>query len=49
MDFGDIFWEVYFINKGLLWFYYISDDGREIMGFVFYEGMMVGLYESFFG
>ena len=49
VDFGDISREVYFINKGLLRFYYISDDGREITGFVFQEGMMAGSHESFFG
>ncbi len=49
VDFGDIAREVYFINKGLLRFYYITDDGREVTGFVFQEGMMAGAHESFFG
>ena len=48
VDFGDIAREVYFINKGLLRFYYITEDGREITGFVFQEGMMAGSHESFF-
>ncbi|MBX2875449.1 MAG: Crp/Fnr family transcriptional regulator [Saprospiraceae bacterium] len=49
VDFGDVAREVYFVNKGLLRFYYIADDGREITGFVFQEGMMAGSHESFFG
>lgn len=48
VDFGEIAREAFFINKGLLRFYYIADDGREITGFVFQEGMMAGSHESFF-
>lgn len=48
VDFGEIAKEVFFINQGLLRFYYISDDGREITGFIFQEGMMAGSLESFF-
>lgn len=48
VDFGEIAKEAFFINKGLLRFYYISDDGREITGFIFQEGMMAGSHESFF-
>lgn len=48
VDFGDISREVYFINKGLLRFYYIADDGKEVTGFVFQDGMMAGSHESFF-
>jgi len=48
IDFGDIAREAYFINKGILRFYYISDEGNEITGFVFQENMMAGSHESFF-
>ncbi|MEZ5040154.1 MAG: Crp/Fnr family transcriptional regulator [Saprospiraceae bacterium] len=48
IDFGDIAKEAFFINKGILRFYYISDEGNEITGFVFQENMMAGSHESFF-
>ncbi len=40
--------EVYFINKGCLRFYYITEEGKDITGFVFTENMFAGSHESFF-
>ncbi|MEM7368677.1 MAG: Crp/Fnr family transcriptional regulator [Bacteroidota bacterium] len=48
VDLGDIAREVYFINRGCLRFYYITEDGKEITGFIFQEGMFAGSHESFF-
>lgn len=48
VDLGDISREVYFINRGCLRFYYLTDDGKEITGFIFQEGMFAGSHESFF-
>ena len=48
VDLGQTAKEVYFINKGLLRFYYITDEGHEITGFIFQENMFAGSHESFF-
>lgn len=40
--------EVFFINKGCLRFYYITDEGNEVTGFIFQENMFAGSLESFF-
>lgn len=48
VDLGKVSQEVYFILKGCLRFYYITDDGREITGFVFQENMFAGSHDSFF-
>ncbi|MEL7119395.1 MAG: Crp/Fnr family transcriptional regulator [Bacteroidota bacterium] len=48
VDLGQTAKEVYFINKGLLRFYYITDEGNEITGFIFQENMFAGSHESFF-
>ena len=48
VDLGTVSQEVYFILKGCLRFYYITDDGREITGFVFQENMFAGSHDSFF-
>lgn len=48
IDLGQTAQEVYFINKGLLRFYYLTDEGNEITGFIFQENMMAGSHESFF-
>ena len=48
VDFGEIAREVYFINKGILRFYYITNEGNEVTGFIFQENMMAGSHESFF-
>lgn len=48
VDLGEVAREVYFINKGLLRFYYITDDGQEVTGFIFQENMFAGSHESFF-
>ena len=48
VDLGQTAKEVYFINKGLLRFYYLTDEGQEITGFIFHENMFAGSHESFF-
>ncbi len=48
LDIGDTAKEVYFINKGLVRFYYLTDEGKEITGFIFQENMFAGSHESFF-
>lgn len=40
--------ELYFIAKGCVRFYYITEDGNDITGFVFIENMFAGALESFF-
>jgi CRP-like cAMP-binding protein len=40
--------EVFFIIKGCLRYYYLTDDGREITGFIFQENMFAGSHHSFF-
>ena len=48
LPFGDICKDLYFINKGLIRFYYPTDDGKEITGFIFEEGLFATSNESFF-
>jgi CRP-like cAMP-binding protein len=48
VDLGDISKEIYFIIKGCLRYYYITDNGREVTGFIFQEQMMSGSHNSFF-
>jgi len=48
VDLGDLANEVYFIVTGCMRYYYINDDGAEITGFVYQEGMFAGAIESFF-
>ena len=48
VDFGSISKEVFFIIKGCLRYYYLTDDGREITGFIFQENMFAGSHNSFF-
>ena len=48
VDLGQTSKEVFFINKGCLRFYYLTDEGNEITGFVFTESMFAGSHESFF-
>ena len=48
VDLGDISKELYFIIKGCIRYYYITDDGREVTGFIFQEQMMSGSHNSFF-
>lgn len=44
---GEVAREVYFLNKGCMRFYYLTEEGREITGFVFQENMFAGSHESF--
>lgn len=48
VDLGDVSKEIYFIIKGCIRYYYITDDGREVTGFIFQEQMMSGSHNSFF-
>ncbi|MCB0643994.1 MAG: Crp/Fnr family transcriptional regulator [Phaeodactylibacter sp.] len=48
VDLGAIARETYFIVKGCLRFYYLTDEGKEITGFIFQEYMFAGSHESFF-
>lgn len=48
VDLGEVSKEVFFILKGCLRYYYLTDDGREITGFIFQENMFAGSHNSFF-
>lgn len=48
IDVGEVAEETYFINKGCIRLYYLTEEGEEVTGFVFLENMMGGSGESFF-
>jgi CRP-like cAMP-binding protein len=48
VDLGAVARETFFINKGCLRFYYLTEAGHEITGFIFQENMFAGSHESFF-
>ena len=48
VELGSVASESYFINKGCLRFYYLTEAGNEITGFIFQENMFAGSHESFF-
>ena len=48
VDLGDVAKDGFFIVKGCLRFYYLTDEGKEITGFVFQENMFAGSHESYF-
>lgn len=48
VDLGEVSKDVYFILKGCLRYYYLTEDGREITGFIFQENMFAGSHNSFF-
>lgn len=48
LDLGDIAKQAYFILKGCIRFYYLTEDGKEITGFVFTEYMFASAHTSFF-
>lgn len=48
VDLGDVAKQAYFIIKGCVRFYYITEDGKEITGFVFTENMFTSAHTSFF-
>lgn len=48
VDLGDTAKEVFFLNKGCMRMYYLTDDGKEITGFIYQENMFAGSHESFF-
>ncbi|MDF9795041.1 CRP-like cAMP-binding protein [Catalinimonas alkaloidigena] len=45
---GEVADEIFFINKGCVRLYYLTNEGEEITGFIFLENMMAGSSESFF-
>lgn len=47
VDLGDICEEIFFIRKGLIRFYYLTEQGQEITGFIFDEGIFATSLESF--
>ena len=48
VDLGEVAREAYFVLSGYLRFFYLTDDGREVTGFIFKPGMFGGSAESFF-
>ena len=48
IDIGQVADEIYFINKGCIRLYYLTEEGEEVTGFIFLENMMAGASESFF-
>lgn len=48
LDLGDVAKQAYFILKGCIRFYYLTEDGKEITGFVFTENMFASAHTSFF-
>ena len=48
IELGQVSREAYFVNKGCLRFYYLTEEGKEITGFIFLENMFGGSLESFF-
>lgn len=48
VDLGDVARETYFILEGYIRFYYLTDDGREVTGFIFKPGDFGSSGESFF-
>ena len=48
VDLGAVCNEAYFIKKGCVRLYYITESGDEITGFIFQEHMMCSAHESYF-
>lgn len=48
VDLEEVATSAYFVLKGCVRFYYITEDGREITGFVFTENMFASSHNSFF-
>ncbi|MEK6481973.1 Crp/Fnr family transcriptional regulator [Catalinimonas sp. 4WD22] len=48
IDIGEVAVEIFFINKGCVRLYYLTEEGEEVTGFIFLENMMAGSSESFF-
>lgn len=47
VDLGEVCGEIFFVQKGLLRFYYLTDQGQEITGFIYDEGLFATALESF--
>lgn len=47
LNHGDISREVYFINKGCMRFYYLTDEGKDVTGFIYLENQFAGSHTSF--
>jgi CRP-like cAMP-binding protein len=48
VDLGEVATETYFILSGLIRYYYLTEDGKEITGFIFQEGLFATSSGSFF-
>ena len=48
VDLGDVAREIYFINQGIMRYFYITEDGKDITGFVYLDNMFAGSIDSFF-
>lgn len=47
VDVGQVAQHLYFINQGCIRLYYLTEDGKDITGFVFTENMFAGSLESY--
>jgi CRP-like cAMP-binding protein len=48
LDLGEVSQEVFFINRGAMRFYYVTEEGKDVTGFIFLENMFAGAHTSFF-
>ncbi len=47
VEYGEVCREICFLNKGCVRLYYLTDDGEEVSGFLFTEGLFLSALESF--
>lgn len=47
LELGQISQETYFINRGGMRFYYLTEEGKDVTGFIFLENMFAGAATSF--
>jgi CRP-like cAMP-binding protein len=47
LEMGAVCKEVYFINQGAMRFYYLTEDGKDVTGFIFLENMFATSHSSF--
>ncbi|MEM0996854.1 MAG: Crp/Fnr family transcriptional regulator [Bacteroidota bacterium] len=48
LELGAVSQEVFFINRGAVRFYYLTEEGKDVTGFIFLENMFSGAHTSFF-
>jgi len=48
VELAEVCQETYFILQGLIRFFYLTEEGQEITGFIFDEGLFATSHESFF-